>query len=151
VALADAVQKLEQGEPGRQLALAYSCLSQAAMLADEGDDAIFWGAKAIALGERVGDVEAIAHGLNNIGAVEALRDLPEGLEKLERSLALAEEAGLVGDVARAYVNLSGATGRRQEWALADAYISRGVDYCRDHGMEAYLGSMLAARAESELA
>jgi DNA-directed RNA polymerase specialized sigma24 family protein/tetratricopeptide (TPR) repeat protein len=153
-AAAEAVERLKQCPPSRELALAYSSLSLILMHADEGDAAIEWGTRATSLAERVGDTEALVHGLINVGTVEfnrGAREGREGLEKLERSMMLAGEAGLPGEVGRAYVNVAAITCRRREWALADPYISRGIEHCHEHGLDVYLGYVTSARGESELA
>jgi DNA-binding CsgD family transcriptional regulator len=150
VAANDAVAILEQVPPGRELARAYGSLSHVSMLADEADETVEWGLRAIELAERVGDTDALVHALNNVGVVELSRGNPAGREKLERSLALAEEADLVTDAGRAYINLTATHARRQEWAEADRHIEAGVEYCRERGLEAWLNSLIAGRAESEL-
>ena len=53
---------------GRELARAYGQLAEIAMRADACDEAIGWGRQAVALAERIDDAEALAFGLNNIGA-----------------------------------------------------------------------------------
>jgi DNA-binding CsgD family transcriptional regulator/tetratricopeptide (TPR) repeat protein len=150
VAANDAVAVLEQVPPGRELARAYGSLSHVSMLADESEETVEWGLRAIELAERVGDTQALVHALNNVGVVELSSGDPAGREKLERSLALAEQAGLVTDAGRAYINLTATLARRQEWAEADRYIEAGIEYCRDHGLEAWLNNLTAGKAESEL-
>jgi len=86
-----------------------------------------------------------------VGTVELHRGLPGGQEKLERSLALALQAGLGPEVGRAYNNLSYTLGRRRRWGDADRVTTLGIAFCREHGLEAHLSSLLANRASSELA
>jgi DNA-binding CsgD family transcriptional regulator/tetratricopeptide (TPR) repeat protein len=150
-AAADAVAVLEHLPPGRELARAYSTRSHVSMLASDDAEAIAWGSRAIELAERMGDTEALVNALNNVGVVEASRGVLGGWEKLERSLELARQAGLVPDVGRAYINLSATAGLCREWARADEYIEPGIEYCREHGLDAWLNCLVAARAESELA
>ena len=57
--------------------------------------------------ERLGETgEILVHALNNAGTAELHAGRPEGREKLERSLAVALDAGLEEHVARAYLNLA---------------------------------------------
>ncbi len=147
----EAVAALEQFPPGRELARAYSALSHVSMLASEHEETIAWGSRAIELAERLGDIEALVNALNNVGTVEVTLGISVGRQKLERSRDLAERAGLDPDVGRAYINLASVLGRRREWALADRYIGPGIEYCREHGLEAWLSCLVAAKTESELA
>jgi DNA-binding CsgD family transcriptional regulator len=147
----EAIAILEQLPPGRELARAYASLSQVCMLGDDSDEAIAWGRRAIELADQVGDTEAQVNALNNVGTVELGRGVPSGQEKLERSMALAERAGLGTDVGRAYINLAGGLGRRKRWSELDRYVGPGIEYCRERGLDAWLRCLLAAKAESELA
>ena len=142
---------LEQLPPSRELARAYSALSHACMLANETEETVLWGERAIALAERVGDTEALVNALNNVGTNELNRGLAAGRVKLERSLALARQAGLGPDVGRAYINLVGALARHHEWAQAERYLDPGIAYCREHGLEAWLKCLVAGKAGARLA
>src|SRR5262249_44795406 len=62
-----ALETLEALPPGPPLAMAYSNQSQLRLLAWEIGEAVAWGEQAIALAERVGDTETLAHALNNVG------------------------------------------------------------------------------------
>jgi DNA-binding CsgD family transcriptional regulator/tetratricopeptide (TPR) repeat protein len=150
VAAKDSVALLERLEPGRELARAYSALSSASM-ADGSDATIEWGHRAIELAETVGDTQTLVHALNNVGSIELSRGNPAGLEKLERSLTMATREDLVTDAGRAYINLAATLAEVNEWQLADRYIEAGIEYCRDHGLEAWLKNVTARKAESELA
>ena len=122
---APAVQLLEAHPPGRELAMAYSNLAQLRMLASDLPGATQWGTKAIALAEELDETETLAHALNNVGSAELVRGDAAGREKLERSLALALDAGLDEHVARAFTNLGSITARRV------TYRGRGVSHGRD--------------------
>ena len=150
VAAEEAVAALEQLPPGPELARAYGALSQVSMLGDDADGTVEWGLRAIELAERIGDTEALVHALNDVGTIELVRGNPAGREKLERSLTLARQHELVTDVGRAYINLAAAHARCRQWTLADLYIGPGIEYCRDHGLEAWMSCLVAAKAESAL-
>jgi DNA-binding CsgD family transcriptional regulator/tetratricopeptide (TPR) repeat protein len=149
VAARDAVA-LEQGPAGRELARAYASLAQLSMFADEAEETVEWGLRAIELAERLGDTEALVHALNSVGTIELARGNPAGREKLERSLTLATQEELTTDVGRAYINLVAAFARRLEWTVADRYIGPGIEYCRERGLEAWQGHLVAGKAESDL-
>jgi DNA-binding CsgD family transcriptional regulator/tetratricopeptide (TPR) repeat protein len=148
----EAVVVLERLRPGGELARAYSTLSHVSMLASDHEEAIAWGTRAIELAERVGETEALVNALNNIGVVESTLDTVPGNAhaKLERSIELAREAGLDHDAARAYNNLASVAARRREWTLVDRCVDAGIDFCREHGLEAKLNFLVVARAQSEL-
>jgi ATP/maltotriose-dependent transcriptional regulator MalT len=146
----DAVAVLEQLPPGAELARAYAERARIAMLADETEETLEWGRRAVALAEEFDDSAALVQALNTVGTLELGRGSAAGREKLERSLALAEQEGFAIDAARAYVNLAAALSRRWEWELADRYIASGIEYCHEHGLDVLLNSLIAARAESEL-
>jgi DNA-binding CsgD family transcriptional regulator/tetratricopeptide (TPR) repeat protein len=130
-----AVELLEAEPPGRELAMAYSNASQLAMLAGDVGEAIECGELAIALAERLGETEILVHALNNVGSAEVHGDLPGGVAKLERSLALAVEAGFEEHVARAYTNLAAGFVWAHAYASADRYLSVGIAYCADHDLD----------------
>ncbi len=152
VAAKDAVALLEQVPAGQELARAYASVSAIAMIASEDEATAEWGLRAIDLAEQVSDTESLVNALNNVGVVEMARPDPAaGRRKLEQSLALAKQGDLTTDAGRAYINLTWTHAQRGEWLLADRYIAEGIEYCRDHGLEAWLNQLLGGRAQSELA
>jgi len=150
-AAADAIAVLEQLPPGRELARAYSNCSHVAMLRGNEEDTMTWGARAIDLAMRSGDTEALVNALNNVGVVEAERGIADGWAKLERSLELAREAGMAMDVGRAYINLTGVATVQRDWTRSDRYLTPGIEFCRETGLDAWVNHQVGARAESELA
>jgi len=148
-ALRDAVEKLEQAQPGRELARAYASLSIRYMRASDGDPAIECARKAIELGDRVGDAKSVVMALNSIGCVEASRGL--GVDKLQQSIDLAERAGLWAEVGRAYNNLCDSLQLRGEWDRHDRSCEEGIDYCQRRGLDYWLGRLESGLAASALA
>jgi DNA-binding CsgD family transcriptional regulator/tetratricopeptide (TPR) repeat protein len=148
-ALLDAVQKLEQAPPGRELARVYASLSIRHMRASDGDRTIECAREAIELGERVGDTKAVVMALNSIGVVEASRGL--GVDKLKQCLDLAEQAGLWAEVGRAYNSLCGSLGLRGEWDRHDRYCREGIEYCQRRGLDYWVRKLESGAAESALA
>ena len=150
VVLEEAIELLDPLPHGRELARAYSCLSETAMLGSEAEETIKWGALGSALAERVGDHEALALALNSIGFIEMLQGLPGGREKLERSLEVAKQADLPIEVGRAYNNLMAALGSTHDYATHDQHADAAIEYCRAHGLEAWLRYAILHQAESHL-
>lgn len=147
----EAVELLEPVGGGRELALTCAGLSELFMRADDADEAVSWGTRAVSLAKQTGDAEALAWALNNIGTVELGRGNPEGREKLDRSIEIAKGAGVALEAGRAYINICAVLCRRSEWALHDRYNRAGTDYCREHGLDMWLSYMLAGHADSQLA
>ncbi|MGH2627462.1 MAG: ATP-binding protein [Anaerolineales bacterium] len=101
-----ALAGLEAGPPSKNLAYAYSTLSQLHMLSSRPQESIRWGEKAIALAEQLGDDRTKAHSLNNIGvSLGELGQVERGLACLEESLEIALRLGLAFDTARACNNM----------------------------------------------
>lgn len=147
-AAAEAVLVLESLPPGRELAMALSNVAQLRMLADDAAAAIEWGERAIELAERVGDRETLAHALNNVGTADGHSG--RGTARLERSLALARDAGLEEHVARAYTNLGAGAVRRCELDAAATWLAEGIAYSTDHDLDSWRHYMLGWRARLAL-
>ena len=62
-------------------------------------------------------------------------------------MELAKQAGLSADVGRVYINLLDALSRSHRWAGAGETIEAGIEWCRRHGLDAWLGYVVAAQAE----
>ena len=147
----EAVAVLGDDAPDRERAWACACRASTAMVSDDFEEAVVHGMQAIELAERVGDSEILIDALNTVGTSELTRGADAGLEKLLRSLALAQESGRAPAAGRAFINLVSALGRRREWGRAEEYIADGLQYCSTHGLEAWEHSLLAARTECDLA
>ncbi len=145
----EAVALLEQFPPGRELAMAYSNISSLYMNAEDGEGTIAWGSRALELAQRLDEPEVLVHTLNNFGTMELLRGMPEGRQKLERSIKLAEQAGLEEQVGRAFIHLAWAAARTRRFDLADR-IAVGIEYCSERGLDLWLFYLVAYRARLEL-
>ena len=147
----DSVAVLERLPPGPELARSYATLSTTYYGVGEDADALRWGNRAIELADHVGCTDALVYALNTVGTVELRRGDPGGLAKLERSLDLAAGAGDEAGVGRAYLHLGIVLAGRREWPLAERFLTPGIGYCSQHGMEAYELWLTALKAESALA
>ena len=83
----------------------------------------------------------------DVGCTELARGHADGREKLLRALELAKQAGLSAEVGRVYINLLDALSRSHQWAGAGETIEAGIEWCRRHGLDAWLGYVVAAQAE----
>jgi DNA-binding CsgD family transcriptional regulator/tetratricopeptide (TPR) repeat protein len=146
----EATQILERLPPGIELARAYAEQSCLTLQAAEAEETIEWGQKAIALADRFGDTDALAHALNTIGTVELSRGDMRGKDKLERSLELALNAGELRCVAMAYGNLCAALSRLGRYRDMAPYAEEGIEYCEKHGLDAWRQWLVSTNAEIQL-
>ncbi|HTG92532.1 MAG TPA: AAA family ATPase [Pyrinomonadaceae bacterium] len=144
----EAVRILEDLGPSVELAMAYSNRSQLHMLADESQDAIVWGSRAIELAEKLGATEPLAHALNNVGSAQLVVGNEEGRFKLEESLRLALANGLYEYAARAYTNLADAELRLRNYQRARPYLDDCISYATESGFDAARLYMIAERARA---
>ncbi len=144
------VALLEEPPAGRELAWAYAVLASRCMNADAFEEAISWGTRALPLAERLGEVEIVSHALNTIGTTEYLAGDPQGLEKLERSRALAEREGLHEQVARSITNAAWEATRTRSYGHVDRDMRSWLKYCTDNGLELWRLYLLAYGAVAEL-
>ncbi len=142
-AAAAAIEMLEQSPPGRELAMAYSNRAQLRMLARDSEQAVNWGKRAIAIAEQIGDVETLAHALNNVGTAQLLCGEDQGREHVERSLTLALAGGLEDHAARAYTNLGSGFGAIYQFDRAVRYLGDGITYCQERELD-NLGTYMSA-------
>jgi DNA-binding CsgD family transcriptional regulator/tetratricopeptide (TPR) repeat protein len=84
--LDEAIDVLQKLPDGPDLAMAWSSRSQLAMLADDYDEALRWGDRALALADRLDDAEVRAHALTNIACARFFSDAGEGLAKLDEAM-----------------------------------------------------------------
>jgi len=148
----EATEILERLPPGIELARTYAEVSCLTMQADDAEETIAWGQKAIALADRLGgDTDTLAHALNTIGTVELGRGDMGGKEKLERSLELARSAGELRYVATGYIDLCAALSRLGRYPDMERYADEGIKYCEEHGLEAWTKWLLADKADIQLA
>jgi DNA-binding CsgD family transcriptional regulator len=143
----EAVALLEALPPGRELAMAYANLAHTCSAAARAEEAVSWADRAVELAERLDDTEIAVHALVTIGTCQFAEG---GRQKLERSLELAQRAGLAEQAARAYVVLIGTAVGARRYGLAARHLQAGIDYCSDRGLERDRRYLLAHRARLEL-
>jgi DNA-binding CsgD family transcriptional regulator/tetratricopeptide (TPR) repeat protein len=144
----EAIAVLEPLPPGRELGLAYCNLSHLYMHREDDEGTIEWGQRALELAEQLGDSEIAVYALTNIGNMEQLRG--RGVERLEESLRLAQDAGLEEHAGRAFVSLTWWWARGRSLEVADDYFERGLEYCTERGLDLWRHFLLAYRARSQL-
>jgi class 3 adenylate cyclase len=136
-----AISILEEVEPGRELARAYAVLAGLRKDALDSENAVAYALRASTLAERADDVGTRDRALRTIGMAEALAGRPEGLDKLEQSLAMSEATDLPSNVAGAFIYLLQAAALLRSYDFADRYLERGLRYTGERGYilsESYL-------------
>jgi hypothetical protein len=143
-----AIAVLEQAAAGVELAWAYSHKSQLEMLASQMEAAVHWGTRALALAERLCDVEIMIHALGNIGSAKADIERSGSCTELERSFELALAGNFHDHVERASCNLTCTHYIRRDFPSSLGYIERGVALCGGPGADA-LGRLFARLARHD--
>lgn len=149
----EAIRLLEESGRGADAAIAAALRAQLLFLKLEMQEAIAWSEKALVLARRDNNQAAEVHALNTLGAARSHLDQPEGVTRLEESLALAEahrygaDAAHDADIARAFLNLAEHAVDFRKFDLADRVITAGVKRCTEIGFEAWVYQLHACRAE----
>lgn len=134
---AEAVRLLETQPPGAELAMAYSNLSQLAMLEDEPEVAIRHGKAAIALGEVLARPDIVSHALNNVGMARLWEDRELGRQEMHRSLELALVHNFQEHAARAYTNHGCFEANLMALSAARSIFEAGITYCIDRDLDVW--------------
>jgi ATP/maltotriose-dependent transcriptional regulator MalT len=146
-----AIEILEAEPPGRELAMAYSALSQLYMISSQVDESIAWGEKALRLADEFGDVGVKTHALNNIGVSLMERgEAARGSACLEHSLELARQHGMLLDELRAYLNFSGGLVAMGQFKRAAELLREGTDRAQGAHVELYTVGMLEMLGHIEM-
>lgn len=143
---AQAVALLEGVPAGPELAMAYSNLSQLAMLAERLDEALRLGAKAVRLAGRLNRPDIVCHALNNVGSAEQWLDLASGRQHLAQSLEIAIEQNFQEHAARAFTNSACLEMNQLGYGEAQSFLERGINYCVENDLVTwrdYMGGVLA--------
>ncbi len=145
-----AVELLETQSPGPDLAMAYSVVSQLAMLDGRTQEALEYGTRALDLARRFRDHATESHALNNLGAAKVACGETAGFAELEQALAVGLAHGLSDQVGRAYANLVSCSILRHDLERAERYLEAGVRYCDEHEIHTHLAYLRAYAARFEL-
>jgi DNA-binding CsgD family transcriptional regulator len=146
-----AIDELAALPPDRELAMAYATMAQLHLLGPTSRPAAEWGRKALDLLERVDDAEASAYALNTVAAAE-LRSADEPLAwaRMERSLAIALDAGFEEHAARAWLNLASLALVHRRAGRVERACAEGIAYCDARGLEVFISRLRIRRAAALL-
>ena len=130
-----AIAVLRALPPGPALAYAYRIQANLRMLNRDRAEAVRWSRKAITLAERFGEREIVVAGYNTMGAAMLVYADDKGRAHLEKSLALARNAGLPEWIGGAFINLGSACGEVYRFADADRYLTEGIRYAAERDLD----------------
>jgi DNA-binding CsgD family transcriptional regulator/tetratricopeptide (TPR) repeat protein len=130
--------------------MAYSNQSQLYFLAQDKASTIEWGMRAIELATSLGDLEILAHALNNVGSAAVNSGDIDGFEGLEESLRLSLRCGYQEHAGRAYANLVSLSIRVRDYARAERYLAEGLEYLQTHDLDSRQIYLIAWRARMHL-
>ena len=145
-----AVVVLEELPPGRELGLAYGSVAFLCMQADDAEDARAWAGRALELGERLDDAQIVVRALGVLGAVDLMAGTSDGMEKLERCLRMAEQAGLDDEMATTYLELCRVGLRRRDYAILDRFMEPALAHCSERDLSLWGIHLLAYKARAHL-
>ena len=145
----DAVAALGRFGGGPELARACAAASSTFMNAERLDEALAWGERSFDVLADSPVVDTLVYQLNNTGTSKLLAGRREGLDELERSIALGVAEGLEDHVGRGYIHLGWAGTRTRDFALIER-LEEGIEYCASHGLELWRMYLIAYRARSLL-
>jgi DNA-binding CsgD family transcriptional regulator/tetratricopeptide (TPR) repeat protein len=152
IAAAESIDVLERVAPGAELAAAYLYYSQLLMAADDVDDAIAFAHKALELAETLGADEIALDAQINLGSIEFEHGAEGSRQLLDSAIARARAGGHDEQLVRALLNLGACISRRQfRYAEAREVINEGIEFCDDHGFEAWRLSLLVTLSAIQLA
>lgn len=147
----EALELLEAYPESREMAMAYSNLSQLRMLAQDADEAIRWGNRAIALAERLGDLRTLCHALTNVGGALAYLGGREGHPYLLRAIEIARAEDFEDDLARALTNIAATEWYQRNLDQALHYFEDGIAHTESRELLAMNLYLHAMRANVQLA
>jgi DNA-binding CsgD family transcriptional regulator/tetratricopeptide (TPR) repeat protein len=126
-AAVEAVELLEELPPSEELARAYANVAHLRMIAEENEDAVAWGEKAVALADQVGDVRARVTALASMGAARARMGLPDGFPTMHAALETALSASLQDLAVSAEANIAGTHLDRREYRDVERMLEQGIE------------------------
>lgn len=142
----EAIRVLRAFPDSGELAMAYSNRAQLDLLRNHGRQCLRWGTQAVTLARRLGAMDVLSHALNNVGSARLMSGDIRGRLALEQSLELALEHDLHEHAARAYANLGSFAVECRDYDYARPVVDRGIAYCMDRDLNAWIGCMLGWRA-----
>jgi DNA-binding CsgD family transcriptional regulator len=130
---------------GDELAMAYSTISQLAMIGNDEERTILFAERALAL-LGPGPSRVKLHALTNEGSVKMMNRYPDGSDQLEESFEMAGGLGLPLDQVRAANNLAWSHLLHHELERSDFWLLSGLDVGREAEIATFELHLRAERA-----
>ena len=140
-----------EGQPGPELVAAYKMMSVLLLAAEDPASAMVWAKRAEALAQQIDHSQSRISALQMVGWVEFFTGALDGLDKLDRALDLAQEAGFEDLVALTYVIVVRTAGRLREYDISAPYVRAGVDYCSERDFDVWRYYLLSWESNQLLA
>jgi DNA-binding CsgD family transcriptional regulator len=106
-------------------------------------EALYWGEKAIALAEGFDDMFVLAMAHIAVGSAWLFLDYERGHSYLERRLKLEYENGSAIQIANLYAYLGASSVELYRFNQAERYLSEGIDFVADQGLDIFVRFMRA--------
>lgn len=130
-----AIEVLESLPPSRQLANAYRIQAHLRMLDRHCTVAVRLSRRAIDLAAHFEDNVTIAAAENVIGSAMLVTGDDKGLPHLQRSIALAQEAGMDALVGIGHVNIGTSYAEQYRFADAERHFAEGIAYTAERDLD----------------
>jgi ATP/maltotriose-dependent transcriptional regulator MalT len=138
-----AISMLEALPPSRELAVAYRAQATLRLANSDHAEAIYWGEKAIALAEGFQDLFVLAMAHITVGAAWLFLDYERGRAYLEQRMKIAHEIGNAVHIVNLYAYFGSACGELYQFTDAERYLSEGIEYVADRGLDIFVRFMRA--------
>ena len=130
-----AVELLETLPPGRELALAYRTRALLYHFNHDYAQTIALAERAVALAEQADDARILAMAYNTLALSSMYVDYERGCQYFEHARAIAQQAGLDSEVARAYGNLSSHSVQLFHLDQAERCLADGLAYTAERDLD----------------
>jgi len=134
----EALNLSDKHQQSDEYAMACSNRAQLYMLSGEVRSASEWADKAIALAEAGGNIDTLAHALNNLGTAIGIHSPHDGMPQLLRSLELSLENNFQEHVARAYTNIACILVADKQYGDAARFADSGIEYTAERDLDSWL-------------
>ncbi|HEX5090181.1 MAG TPA: AAA family ATPase, partial [Nocardioides sp.] len=139
-----AVELLEPLGETEELARALAGEASTTAMAGDYEVSLSVADRALPMAERLGLLDVVSDVLNTIACIQQHLRRP-WQEALERSLAVALDAGADSAAGRAYANLQASATASLDFSLAERIYDEGLEYCETHDMPTYVNCLLGGR------
>lgn len=147
----EAAVRLDRLSARRERVAAYLQVAQLKLAGEEPTEAKAWAIRASELADELGAPRSIISALMTLGWVEFFTGQHAGLEKIERSIEMAQTAGFEGDVAGAHVIVARTAARLHIYDLAERHVRAGLDYCEGRDFDLWRYYLISWQSKLELA